>query len=90
MTDVRGAKVEAACEWCRQKFEARIADRKRGWARFCSKTCKASEQEKRTGANAAFKARLSASESQGYRYPDDEADPSWDSHKDWFGTRGQP
>jgi predicted SprT family Zn-dependent metalloprotease len=37
------------CENCRDPFTARTADRKRGWARFCSKSCKASKQEKRTG-----------------------------------------
>lgn len=46
--------VEVKCEWCKGTFNARIADRKRGWAKFCSKSCKASEQEKRTGQNAAF------------------------------------
>lgn len=39
------ATVEVACKWCKQSFTARTADRKRGWARFCSKTCKASEQK---------------------------------------------
>lgn len=29
---------------CGNNFEARTADRKRGWARFCSKSCKAIEQ----------------------------------------------
>lgn len=37
------------CKNCRKDFLAREADRKRGWARFCCKSCKASEQEKRTG-----------------------------------------
>jgi hypothetical protein len=29
---------------CRMKFQAREADRRRGWARFCSKSCKAKKQ----------------------------------------------
>lgn len=37
------------CANCGNPFEARTADRKRGWARYCSKSCKASKQEKRTG-----------------------------------------
>ncbi|MBV4536900.1 hypothetical protein [Pseudomonas urmiensis] len=49
--------VQVACQWCRKAFTARTADRKRGWARFCSKSCKASKQEKRTGQNAAFHER---------------------------------
>ena len=50
----RGAKVEVVCAYkrCRIKFMARVADRKRGWARFCSKSCKAAEQENRTHQNA--------------------------------------
>jgi hypothetical protein len=46
----RGAKVEVVCanKGCRVKFMARVADRKRGWGRFCSKSCKAAEQEGRT------------------------------------------
>ncbi|HET8687664.1 MAG TPA: hypothetical protein VFM18_13520 [Methanosarcina sp.] len=34
---------------CKVRFLARTADVKRGWAKFCSKSCKAVEQEKRTG-----------------------------------------
>ncbi len=37
------------CDSCKQPFTARTADRKRGWARFCSKSCKARRQEARTG-----------------------------------------
>ena len=43
----RGSKVEVTCR-CGAKFQARVADRKRGWGKFCSKSCKASEQEGRT------------------------------------------
>ena len=45
----RGVKVTCSCEWCRGLFIARVADRQRGWAKFCSKRCKAMQQEKRTG-----------------------------------------
>lgn len=34
---------------CGKQFQARTADVKRGWGKFCSKSCKAKEQEKRTG-----------------------------------------
>lgn len=37
------------CARCGDPFTARTADRKRGWARFCSKTCKAIRQTQRTG-----------------------------------------
>ena len=45
----RGKKVEVKCEQCKTPFMARVADRKRGWGRFCSKSCKAVKQERRTG-----------------------------------------
>lgn len=37
------------CARCGGLFTARTADRARGWARFCSKSCKAIKQEQRTG-----------------------------------------
>lgn len=37
------------CARCGDPFNARAADRKRGWARFCSKSCKAIRQTQRTG-----------------------------------------
>lgn len=33
---------EYKCKYCRGPFTARTADRKRGWARFCGKSCAAS------------------------------------------------
>lgn len=43
-----------ACACCEKDFIARIADRNRGWARFCSKSCKAKYQtqlQNKTGEN---------------------------------------
>ena len=37
---VRGKTVEVKCK-CGDTFTARVADRKRGWGRYCSKSCKA-------------------------------------------------
>ena len=42
--EARGAKVEVSCLTCKSKFIARVADRKRGWAKYCSKSCKAKKQ----------------------------------------------
>ena len=42
------------CQRCGDPFTARTADRARGWARFCSKSCKAIKQEQRTGAHRAY------------------------------------
>lgn len=39
--------TERVCR-CGAKFKARTADVKRGWGKFCSKRCKAREQEART------------------------------------------
>jgi hypothetical protein len=46
--------VDRSCKWCKKPFQARAADVNRGWAKFCSKSCKASEQEKRTGQHRAY------------------------------------
>lgn len=48
---VRGAIGQYQCNGCSRTFTARIADRKRGWARFCSKSCKAVVQTKKTGVS---------------------------------------
>ena len=58
----RGATVIVKCDCCKEPFTARVADRKRGWAKFCSKSCKAIRQERRTGARAAYHARCDARE----------------------------
>ena len=34
------------CKQCKKPFNARQADRNRGWARYCSKSCKAKYQVK--------------------------------------------
>lgn len=46
---MRGATQTYNCDRCGATFSGRTADRKRGWARFCSKSCKAVKQEARTG-----------------------------------------
>jgi hypothetical protein len=46
--------VERKCNWCKGLFLARAADVKRGWGKYCSKSCKASRQEKRTGQYRAI------------------------------------
>lgn len=48
----RGSTVVVKCETCKQPFTARVADRKRGWGRYCSKSCKAIKQTQRTGRGA--------------------------------------
>jgi len=42
---MRGAKAKYNCQHCHKLFSARVADRERGWAKFCTKRCKAKDQE---------------------------------------------
>lgn len=53
----RGTMGTYTCKCCGMPFAARVADRARGWARYCSKRCKAVKQEKRTGQHAAHQQR---------------------------------
>ena len=46
--------VTVKCKLCKNEFSARVADRKRGWARFCSKSCKAVKQERKNGQHRAY------------------------------------
>lgn len=39
------------CKQCKKPFNARQADRNRGWARFCSKSCKAKKQSQSISHN---------------------------------------
>ena len=68
---------------CGKDFTARTADRKRGWARFCSKRCKAIEQESRTHQYRDFIQRKEYSESQSDAGLDGLED-GWDGHKNAF------
>ncbi len=70
------------CKCCKKDFEAREADRKRGWALFCSKRCKAIKQESRTHQYQQLKDR---SETDAHDADMDGAeDQGWDSHKGWL------
>ena len=42
---IRGAKQIVRCKCCDGNFEAREVDIKRGWGKFCSKSCKALRQK---------------------------------------------
>jgi hypothetical protein len=46
---VRGSTETVKCANCRESKNVRTADRRRGWGRFCSKSCKA-EYQTRGGA----------------------------------------
>lgn len=70
-----------ACKSCKEPFTARTADRARGWARFCSKRCKAVKQEARTGQ---FVAHLAAGRDREDAQPMSDAEAGWDAHKGWL------
>lgn len=50
------------CQQCGGTFTARTADRARGWARFCSKSCKARKQEASTGQHRSYLAHRDGNE----------------------------
>lgn len=43
------AMIEKKCKTCKATFSARLADHNRGWAKFCSKSCKAIKQTRTKG-----------------------------------------
>lgn len=65
---------------CGNTFTARTADRKRGRALFCSKSCKAKEQESRTGQYQRHLARELIDGDAGL----DGLEEGWDGHKNAF------
>lgn len=69
--------VEVNCKSCGHIFLARVADVKRGWGKFCSKSCKAVKQEQKTHQ---YRTHLEY-KNQDYCDHDWESN-GWDSHKD--------
>lgn len=87
--------VQRTCrnKQCGALFTARTADVKRGWALFCSKSCKAIKQEQRTGQYAAYQQRRRdnefhpdnlSQEERDHRAAMDDAEWGWDGHKIWI------
>ena len=62
----RGKMVTVRCKQCGCEFQARKADVKRGWGKYCSKSCKAMRQEKKTGQYARYKHRKNRSDDDYY------------------------
>jgi hypothetical protein len=89
------ATVIVKCKCCHTEFTARVADRKRGWAKFCSKSCKAKKQEARTNQYAAYKQGESNFRGSGVsrdRYLADAREyggiPQYDRHGNYEGFVG--
>ena len=70
--------VDRKCKCCGGPFKARAADVKRGWGKFCSKSCKAIKQEQRTGQYATY---LRSDKNE---VDVDHEGPGWDAHKGSF------
>lgn len=68
---MRGRTVEVTCKnkSCKTPFLARVADRKRGWGRYCSKSCKA-EQQTRAAGRRAPRYRSASPESSTFGFED--------------------
>lgn len=65
-----GAKtVVVNCQRCQLPFTDRVADRKRGSEKFCSKSCTAIRQTERTGRRAHQEAVCEILRSRGYDEP---------------------
>lgn len=75
----RGATATYRCKCCGDPFTARTADRKRGWARFCSKRCKAIRQTQRTGYAGPGRGGGTGE----YLGSLDDVESGWDGHKVW-------
>lgn len=78
------AMTEVTCKWCKTPFMARTADVKRGWGKFCSKSCKANQQEKRTGQNARYKEYQNSNDLERmHQNALANSEMGWDAHKDY-------
>ena len=77
------AMVTVNCKCCSQPFQARVADRKRGWAKFCSKKCKAKSQERSTGV---YREYLDRQDDYSVNHDSnlDAVELGWDGHKNWL------
>ena len=75
-----GETKEIKCKCgCGRKKEVRIADVKRGWGKFYSKSCKAKWQENKTGQYSKYLRKEKA-----YANNEDYNEPEcWDEHKDY-------
>lgn len=71
---------QCKCKVCGSEFTAKVADRKRGWARCCSKSCAAVRRERKTGAYRSWVGR---------QVRDDDQEPTFSnahqfSNEDYF------
>ena len=82
MKETRGSKETVKCKRCKVEFEARVADIKRGWGKFCSKSCKAVRQEQRTGQMSNYLSKVAKR-----KFDYDNFDPHDHDHGAWESER---
>ena len=75
------AKVSVKCKCCNTEFKARAVDVKRGWGKFCSKSCKATAQERRTGQMRKYLQRQNFVRTEALN-PHDYDHASWESDRE--------
>lgn len=83
------AMINKKCACCGKAITVRLADHRRGWGKYCSKSCKAIKQEQRTGQYAHYRAtsELRVPMDAGDRLHDAAMyglEMGWDGHKDIF------
>ncbi len=90
----RGKTVEVKCH-CGDTFTARVADRKRGWAKSCSKSCAATKTNQKTGNYQRFiekrNAAIDRDDGNYQKYDDDNWDDGrghGDNDLSWDGIAG--
>lgn len=83
--------VNRICEnkTCLKPFEARSADVKRGWAKYCCKSCKASVQESKTGAYRSFHERQERAEAARELGYDSDSEAAGTMHSSGYFGHGQ-
>lgn len=79
--------IERICKEksCKKPFQAKAADVKRGWGLFCSKQCKAKEQERRTHQHANYlnHGGMTSAE-RDHEVAMSAIEDGWDGHKNAF------
>lgn len=73
------ASVIRTCR-CGKKFEARLVDIKRGWAKSCSKSCAAKKREKENDHQYVRRVHIDDNERM-HAAAMDTVESGWDGHK---------
>lgn len=83
-TKQRGATGQFKCQRCGITFTARLADRARGWAKSCSKSCAANVREKALGTHRFSDGRF---DDDGYEQEHGAADAHLFSNEEHYSSK---